>query len=164
MTHQPQLPILPCLCGNFRRASRALTQLYEDALRPFGLRPTQHTILQALVRTGEIPQRKLGFILAMDTTSLTRTIAIMRRKRWVRERPGKDRRERLLSLSAHGEKELSRVLPAWKKLQSRLRRRLGPKAWDQLFRLTHEVTRVVTTPRVVANATTRSKAKKGDSL
>ena len=161
-TNKPQLlPILPCLCGNFRRTSRALTQLYEDALRPFGLRSTQLTILQALVRTGEIPQRKLGFILAMDTTSLTRNLAIMRRKGWVRERPGKDRRERLLSLAAQGEKELQRVLPAWEKLQSRLRRRLGPQAWNQLFQLTHEVTRVVTARRVVP--TTRLETKIGGS-
>ncbi len=42
------LPTLPCLCGGFRRTSRALTQLYESALRPLGLRVTQFTTLQVL--------------------------------------------------------------------------------------------------------------------
>lgn len=142
---EPFLPILPCMCGNFRRTSRALTQLYENALRPFGIRATQLTILQALTRTGEVPRRKLGEILAMDSTSLTRTLAIMRRRGWIQERPGEDRRERLLRLANAGQKQLERVLPAWEKVQSRLRRQLGEQVWNNLFQLTHEVTRMITT-------------------
>ncbi|MGB2663955.1 MAG: MarR family winged helix-turn-helix transcriptional regulator [Candidatus Acidiferrum sp.] len=142
---EPFLPILPCMCGNFRRTSRALTQLYENALRPFGMRATQLTILQALARTGEVSRRKLGEILAMDSTSLTRTLAIMRRRGWIRERPGEDRRERLLRLANAGQKQLERVLPAWEKVQSRLRRQLGEQVWNKLFQLTHEVTRMITT-------------------
>ncbi len=133
------------MCGNFRRTSRALTQLYENALRPFGMRATQLTILQALARTGEVSRRKLGEILAMDSTSLTRTLAIMRRRGWIRERPGEDRRERLLRLANAGQKQLERVLPAWEKVQSRLRRQLGEQVWNKLFQLTHEVTRMIKT-------------------
>jgi len=48
------LPVLPCLCGNVRRTARALTQLYEEALRPLGLRGNQFTILQALALAGEV--------------------------------------------------------------------------------------------------------------
>ena len=133
------------MCGTFRRSSRALTQLYEDALRPFGMRATQLTILQALTRTGELPRRKLGEMLAMDSTSLTRTLAIMRRRGWIQQRPGEDRRERWLGLANAGQKQLERVLPAWEKVQSRLRRQLGEQVWDNLFQLTHEVTRMITT-------------------
>jgi DNA-binding MarR family transcriptional regulator len=142
---EPFLPMLPCLCGSLRRAARSLTQLYEDALRPFGMRSTQHTILQALSRTGEVSQRKLGEILAMDSTSLTRTLAIMRRRGWIQERPGKDRRERLLRLANAGQQQLERVLPAWEKVQSRMRHQLGEEVWNRLFELTHGVTRLVAT-------------------
>jgi DNA-binding MarR family transcriptional regulator len=142
---EPFLPLLPCMCGSFRRTTRALTQLYENALRPLGLRATQLTILQALSRTGEISQRQLGEILAMDSTSLTRTLAIMRRQDWIAERRGGDRRERLLNLASAGEKKLARVLPAWEKVQAGLRRELGEQAWNSLLRLTHEVTRKLTT-------------------
>lgn len=48
------LPNLPCLCATFRRTARALSQLYDDAVRPLGLRTTQFTILQALSLTGEV--------------------------------------------------------------------------------------------------------------
>src|SRR5712664_3918197 len=140
---QSLLPVLPCMCGSFRRTSRALTQLYEEALRPFGLRATQFSILQVLSRAGEVSQGQLGEMLAMDSTSLTRTLAIMRRQGWIAERRGKDRRERWLRLSSGGVMQLRRALPVWEKVQSRLRRQLGEPAWNNLLQLTHQVTGLI---------------------
>ena len=139
------LPQLPCMCGNFRRTSRALTQLYEEAIRPLGLRASQLTILQALSRAGEVSQGQLGEMLAMDSTSLTRTLAIMRRQGWITERRGEDRRERWLRMSKGGEAQLRRVLPVWEKVQRRLRGQLGEQAWNNLLKLTYQVTGLVTT-------------------
>ena len=133
------------MCGNFRRTSRALTELYEEAIRPLGLRATQLTILQALSRAGEVSQGQLGEMLAMDSTSLTRTLAIMRRQGWITERRGEDRRERWLRLSSAGEAQLSRALPVWEKVQSRLRRQLGARVWKNLLQLTQQVTQAVKT-------------------
>src|SRR5216683_808510 len=104
-----ELPGLPCMCASFRRASRALTQLYDEALRPLGLRATQFTILQALSLAGEVSQGELGEMLAMDSTSLTRTLAIMQREGWISARRGKDRRERWVRLSSAGEMQLRRA-------------------------------------------------------
>jgi DNA-binding MarR family transcriptional regulator len=137
---QKAIPALPCLCASFRRASRALTQLYDQALRPLGMRATQFTVLQVLQLAGEVSQGKLGQLLAMDSTSLTRTLAIMRRRGWVVKRPGKDRRERRLSLSRAGRRQLQRATPAWDKAQMRLRHQLGTDPWDGLLKLTNEVT------------------------
>ena len=142
---QSTLPVLPCMCGSFRRTARALTQLYEAALRPLGLRATQHTILQALSLTGEVSQGQLGEMLAMDSTSLTRTLAIMVRKGWIAERRGKDRRERRLDLSSAGEAKLNRALPVWEKVQSRLRRQIGDPAWNDLLQLNRQITGSLTT-------------------
>lgn len=148
--NQSPLPVLPCMCGSFRRTSRALTQLYETALCPLGLRATQLTILQVLSLAGEVSQGQLGEMLAMDSTSLTRTLAIMVRERWIAERRGKDRRERWLRLSSGGEAQLRRALPVWEKVQSRLRRQLGDRAWNDLLQLARQVTGLIT--------------KKGESL
>jgi DNA-binding MarR family transcriptional regulator len=142
---EPLLPVLPCMCGSFRRTSRALTQLYEEALRPLGLRATQLTILQVLSRAGELSQGHLGNMLAMDSTSLTRTLAIMSRQGWITERRGEDRRERWLRLARGGETQLRRALPVWEKVQSRLRRKLGEHAWKNLLQLTHQITGLVKT-------------------
>jgi len=138
------LPMLPCLCSNVRRASRALTQLYGEALRPAGLNATQFTILQALSLTGEISQGRLGEILVLDSTTLTRTLAIMTREQWIAERRGEDRRERWLQLTKAGAARLARSSREWERVQSRLRKRLGQETWNDLFRLTHEVTTLAT--------------------
>ncbi len=133
------------MCGSFRRTSRALTQLYENALRPLGLRATQFTILQALSLAGEVTQSQLGEMLAMDSTTLTRTLQIMSRKSWIAERRGEDRRERRLRLAKAGETQFNRALPVWEKVQSRLRHQVGEQAWKNLLRLTHQVTNLIAT-------------------
>jgi DNA-binding MarR family transcriptional regulator len=134
------------MCGTFRRASRALTQFYDQALRPIGLRPTQLTILQVLARADEVSQGRLGEMLAMDSTTLTRTLGIIRRRGWIDERRGKDQRERRLRLSSAGEIELKRAMVVWEEVQSRLRKKLGGKAWKNLLQLTNQVTELVTGP------------------
>ncbi len=134
------LPVLPCLCSSFRRTSRALTQLYEQVLNPLGLRVTQFTILQVLALAGEVTQRQLGDMLVMDSTTLTRALLIMARQGWIAERRGEDRRQRWLRLSEGGEKQLKRALPAWEKVQSQLRRRVGGQVWQNLFQLTNQAT------------------------
>jgi DNA-binding MarR family transcriptional regulator len=135
---------LPCLCASVRRASRILTQHYDTALRPLGLRATQFTLLQALSLAGEVSQRTLGEILAIDSTTLTRTIVIMGRRSWIASRSGEDRRERWLSLSEAGRAEFKRARPHWEKAQEELRARLGNKRWNRLLNLTNEVTAAVT--------------------
>ena len=138
--NKPSIPALPCMCASFRRASRALTQRYDEALRPLGLTGTQFTILQVLSLTGEIPQGRVGEILAMDSTTLTRTLQIVSRHGWIATRRGKDRRERWMRLSPSGEKEFRRALPHWERAQEQLRAQLGEKLWNNLMNLTSEVT------------------------
>jgi DNA-binding MarR family transcriptional regulator len=138
------IPELPCMCASYRRASRALTHLYEAALRPVGLRATQFTILQVLSRVGEVSQGQLGQILAMDSTTLTRTLRIMVRQGWIAERHGQDRRERLLRLDKAGRDQIRRALPAWEKVQVQLRHEVGDERWHDLLKLTDDVTTLAT--------------------
>jgi DNA-binding MarR family transcriptional regulator len=138
------VPALPCLCASLRRATRALTQSYEEALRPLGLRASQFTILQVLTLAGELTQGDLGRILAMDSTTLTRTLEIMSRHRWIARRQGDDRREWRISLSKTGKTVFEEALPAWEKAQARVAQQLGESRFDQLMKLTNDVTNAVT--------------------
>jgi DNA-binding MarR family transcriptional regulator len=137
---KPLIPPLPCICASFRRTSRALTQLYEEALRPTGLRATQFTVLQTLSLAGEVTQGQLGEILAMDSTTLTRTLTIMERHGWIAKRRGEDRREWRMRLSKAGETQLKQALPHWEKAQTQLRRQLGEELSNNLMKLTQKVT------------------------
>ena len=137
---RPRTPRFDCLCASFRRAARALTQHYEEALRPLGIRSSQFTVLQALSLTSCISQGRLGEILAMDSTTLTRTLAIMSREGWIEKRRGRDGRERSVALTRAGEKQLARVLPVWQEVQAKLQRQLGKERWSSLLELTYQLT------------------------
>jgi len=128
------------MCANIRRAARTITQRYDGALRPLGLTITQFTILQALSIAGEIAQGRLGEVLAMDSTTLTRTLGVMNREGWIAKVYGTDRRERRLRLTRVGEAELNRAVPRWQKSQETLRVQLGKKRWDDVTELMNDIT------------------------
>jgi DNA-binding MarR family transcriptional regulator len=126
------LPVLPCACANLRRAARAVTRIYNQELRAAGLEITQYTLLMALNVTGETTQGKLGRLLALDTTSLTRMLRLLKRRGWIAVRAGGDRRQRLLRLTPAGREKLVRSRPRWARAQERLRRGLGEPAWNEM--------------------------------
>lgn len=76
--------MLPCACANLRRAARAVTQLYDQELRGSGLKSTQFTPLEALAEIPGTTQGGLGDLLALDSTTLTRTLRPLIRRGWVR--------------------------------------------------------------------------------
>src|SRR5438445_6408619 len=69
----------PCVCSTLRMVSRAVTQLYDDVLRPSGLRVTQFSILAAIARLGEANLRQLEHMLAINQTTLTRSLNLLER-------------------------------------------------------------------------------------
>ena len=139
----PSLPDLPCLCASLRRASRAITQVYEEALRPVGLRGSQFTILQTLSTAGEMTQGRMAHWLAMDSTTLTRTLAILERQGWIARREGEDRREWRIQLSKAGKAKFERALPQWEKAQAMVRKKLGERRWEEAMQFSNEITRAV---------------------
>lgn len=110
-----------------------VTQFYDEALRASGLRVTQFTLLQALTCAPGISQKQLAELLGTDSTTLTRALALLRRRGWIRSKPGSDRRELRLSLTAAGKREYERVLPYWQSAQKRLRQSLGEAGWKQVL-------------------------------
>jgi DNA-binding MarR family transcriptional regulator len=125
---------LPCACANVRRAARLVTQLYDDALRPSGVRATQFTLLQALHLASGISQKELSGLLGIDSTTLSRTLSLLRRRHWLRAAKGSDRRELRLVLTSAGQREYERVLPYWRSAQRRLRRALGEASWNHAMK------------------------------
>lgn len=125
---------LPCACANLRRAARVATQFYDGVLRPSGLRVAQFTLLQALNRAPGISQARLAELLGIDSTTLTRTLAFLERKGWLRSTTATDRRKLQLFLSPAGRREFKRVLPRWQLAQRRLRRALGAANWEQVLK------------------------------
>jgi DNA-binding MarR family transcriptional regulator len=96
---------------------------------------TQFTLLQVLERVQPVAQGRLGEILALDTTTLSRTLRPLEERGWIRSQPGDDQRERHWSLTAGGRKKLAGSKRHWRQAQDRLAARLGrlsKKGWDDL--------------------------------
>jgi DNA-binding MarR family transcriptional regulator len=123
---------LPCACQNLRRATRVVTRIYDQELKKASLEITQFGLLTALSMTGEVNQKRLSEGFAMDSTTLTRTLERLREQGWVRVKPGKDRRERLFSLTPAGKRQMSEAKPHWERAESRLRQELGEKGWKDI--------------------------------
>src|SRR5258705_13697903 len=85
-------PGSPCVCSTLRMVSRAVTQLYDDILRPSGLRVTQFSILATVARRGEANLRQLEGALAIDQTTLTRSVNLLERDRMIERVPNPDGR------------------------------------------------------------------------
>ena len=129
----------PCLCGALRKATRAVTRLYDDALRPAGLRITQYSLLRNLSRGGEQRMRDLSAVLVMEETGLLRSVHGLEERDWITIRTGDDRRERLLSITPAGRAVLDDAEPLWAAVQRRMNDELGGR-WDGLMRSLAEVT------------------------
>jgi len=122
-----------CVASNLRRASRAVSQLYNEIMRPTGLRGTQFTLLVALCLTGSISISRLAQILIMDRTTLSRNLKPLDKQRLVKIFQGEDRRIRMVTLTDKGHVILSKALPLWEKAQTRIVNQLGRKKFETML-------------------------------
>lgn len=124
----------PCLCDALRQTTRAVTRLYDDALRPVKLRITQYTVLKYIATAGEARVRDLGEAVGLEETTLTRGLKPLETRGWIQSRAGVDRRERYVSVTPAGQKLLAKAKPLWDEAQATMRARLSNSAWEGLFR------------------------------
>ena len=109
-----------CYCLAARKRARELTRRYEAALRPYGLRATQFSVLAALAQTGPVPVSILADILGLERTTLTRVAGILERDDRVAISQGQDGRVRILDITATGKDILAEALPAWRRIQNKI--------------------------------------------
>ncbi len=108
-----------CHCLAARRTARELTRLYEEKLRPHGLRATQFSVLAALSQMGPATSGELSDALGLERTSLSRSAALLARNGWVAsDESARDAREHVLSLTPSGLSKLESAFPDWKAAQA----------------------------------------------
>src|SRR4030095_15777591 len=127
----------PCICNTLRMVSRVVTQLYDDCLRPSGLRVTQFSILAAVARLGQASLKRLEEELAIDQTTLTRSLSLLERGGVLERASHPDGRIKAMRLTSNGRRALEVARPLWAQAQRKVLRELGTKAWaDAQRRLT----------------------------
>ena len=122
-----------CACGRLRRATRALTQLYDDAMAPSGMRITQFSMIRTLVRDGPVRISELAAQLLLDRTALSRTLEPLVARGWVDVSTGRDARTRIASITRAGTRAFAAAEPHWKHAQAQVARMLGPERLETLI-------------------------------
>lgn len=110
-------------------------RLYDEELREAGLRTTQYALLAWLRFAGEVRQRDLGKLTSLSETTLTRNLRPLIGAGWVAIRPGEDRREKLVRLTAAGAAKLREARPRWERAQKQMQSRLSKGTWATLMEI-----------------------------
>jgi DNA-binding MarR family transcriptional regulator len=113
-----------CAYGNVRMIARALGSLYDEALRPVDLRAGQLALLWAILALEPVEMVRLGNATLTDQTTLSRTVANLRRAGLVSVQRGQDGRTRMIALSARGRERFADAMPYWEDAQRRVARLL----------------------------------------
>ena len=102
--------------------------MYDDALRPHGLRITQMSILVVVSILGEASPGDIGRILCLEKSTLSRTLDRLRARGWIEVLPGRDARSMRVRITSKGTAKLRSVSSAWRRTQRKAREILGEHA------------------------------------
>lgn len=115
-----------CLCLASQRAARALSRMFDEALKPVGLTSGQFSLLTSLNRPEPPSIGSVASLLAMDRTTLTANLKPLERRGLLRVEPDpKDRRGRRISLTPEGLAVLDRATPIWERTHVLVEAKLG---------------------------------------
>jgi DNA-binding MarR family transcriptional regulator len=114
-----------CIAVRLRLLNRVVTNLYDDALRPLGLRTSQLNILIVTAKLGLARPAKVCEILQLDSSTLSRNVERMRASGWLEVVPSEDARAQPFRLTSRGRRLIEKSVPAWEKGQKQAVELLG---------------------------------------
>jgi DNA-binding MarR family transcriptional regulator len=124
-----------CIAVRLRTLNRAITALYDDALRPHGLRIGQLNLMVAIAKLGTARPGDLCRVLRMDKSTLSRDVEVIRRNGWLEVDDSGGGRSRPLRLTPKGRGLLRAVTPAWQSAQAKAKSVLGEDGSNTLARV-----------------------------
>jgi DNA-binding MarR family transcriptional regulator len=127
---------LPALCPafNIRAASRVITQIFDEILKPSGLQITQFAVLVGVVSLGSPTINQLAKALVMDRTTLTRNLKPIEKLGLIKIKQGDDKRTYAVELTPKGMSSLNKTLPYWEKARTTVSEEFGQKHLDSLLK------------------------------
>jgi len=132
----PRPPHYACTCGSLRKASRRISQFYDAALAPVGIKSTQYSILSELDRRsgeGPVTMCELARAMVMDRSTLGHNLKPLERDDLVILRlSAADRRKRHVDLTRKGRSILQRSRRLWLKAEGRFEQIFGKEPAAEL--------------------------------
>jgi DNA-binding MarR family transcriptional regulator len=124
-----------CVAVRVRTINRVVSALYDEALRPHGLRVSQANLLVAIARMGSARPVDICRGLRLEKSTLSRDVDVMKRQGWLESEPPTGGRNQRLSVTPTGVKLLNEILPAWARAQKEVCSLLGEANIDALRRI-----------------------------
>ena len=131
-----------CIAVRLRLLNRVVTNVYDDALRPLGLKVSQLNILVVTGKLGLARPAAVCELLQLDTSTLSRNVERMRAKGWLESVPGEDARTQPFRLTVKGKRLLKRAVPAWEEAQHKAGKLLGQDGVTLLTRTANKLGRL----------------------
>jgi DNA-binding MarR family transcriptional regulator len=127
---------LPALCPvfNIRAASRVITQLFDEILKPSGLQITQFSVLVGTYSLGSPKISELAKALVMERTTLTRSLKPIEKLGLIKITQGDDKRTYTVEITTKGKLALKKTLPYWEKARVNVSEEFGQRHLDGLLK------------------------------
>src|SRR5690606_5128968 len=109
-----------CSCFNLRKATRAVTQFYDHALEPAGIRATKFTLLVSMASVSARTLTEMANSLVMDRTTLTRNLKPLEKLELIQTTHARDKRSKAYALTDKGRDIIRRGVPLWQAAQAKI--------------------------------------------
>jgi DNA-binding MarR family transcriptional regulator len=117
-----------CVAVRLRMLNRVVTNFYDDALRPLGVKISQLNLLIVTAKLGLARPAQVCQILQLDTSTLSRNVERMRENGWLEVVPEEDARAQPFRLTAQGKRLIEKAVPAWEEAQRQATELIGEEA------------------------------------
>jgi DNA-binding MarR family transcriptional regulator len=124
-----------CIAVRVRLINRVVTGMYDEALRPLGVKVSQMNILVAVSLFGPSRPADICRVLRLDPSTLSRNVERMKKNGWVETVPGEDARSHVLTVQPEGTRILEKASHAWAEAQERVTAILGEEGVSAIHRL-----------------------------
>jgi DNA-binding MarR family transcriptional regulator len=114
-----------CIAVRLRLLNRVVTNFYDDALRPLGLKVSQLNILIVTARLGLARPAQVCEILQLDASTLSRNVKPLQANGWLEVVPEADARSQPFRLTPQGRRLIEKAIPAWENAQQQASELLG---------------------------------------
>ncbi len=128
-----------CLAVRVRLLNRAISAIYDEAIRPLGITVGQLNVLVAVAKLGPISPRDLARRLSMEKSTLSRNAERMRSHDWIEVQSDDSHPGLLLRARPKGLRLVEEAVPLWKDAQSRTKAMLGQRGAQSLHRVANTV-------------------------
>ncbi|AGX43018.1 MarR family winged helix-turn-helix transcriptional regulator [Clostridium saccharobutylicum] len=133
----------PCNCLNIRRASQALTEVYDEFISPSNLKLGQFSLLKHINQLGPVSVSDLASAIRLDRTTLVRNLKPLEQSGFIEDMSTEGTRNRQLKLTDKGIETYKYAEELWEKAQNFLEEYLGKDNIDVFTTLLSKIEALV---------------------